>query len=735
MWAGRSNASVTAAIAAIIVTSLFLGLPAGVPSASAGDAPSPQGWAGSGWMPDTNVAANAAYDARPALATDANGNILMAYETAEAGNPDIVFTRSSDAGQTWSTPVSVAASATDEVLPDITTDPFSGRIFVTYQEGTAGATSILVSFSDNGGATWSVRTAFSCVVLCERPRIASEYWNGVSNRQYVVFAGEVGLNDWNWVIVGSTDQGDTWTFLYEGGTGATDVRSYPAITVQRGPDAIDRIVVFYRQGGTYPGSNLWLEWSQNYGASWSQGSWGVNVNSPITIAAAHDGSSLMIGYSTVAPANNIVWATDRDVRTPGSFTAWNWWVGRGYWPVLSVDGQGSTDTSIGGNYHLIAHDVGTNRVLYMRAPVTMQSQASWTPVAVISDEAADASDTYREKGLTAHVRGGTWYAFAAWADARNALSSSDDVWATTPGSRWTFATNPSGLEVVVDGAPQTTPFTRAFPAGTVHTVDASSPFASGPGYRSTFASWSDGGAQAHNLSIGTSDTTLTASYTTEVQLTVVSPHGGVIGDGWYAQGDTAFLQVVSPQDGPAGTRYAFTQWTGDASGLSLALLISMDVPKNVTANWKTQHLVTVTSSHGEVLGEGWYDQGATATLSLAAHEVTEDGKTWVFTGWSGDATGAGSAINVTVNTPMTLVANWREKGLLETSGGLLLLLIALLAAALLIVALFLRKRRKPQASHDPNLWQTGPPTAPTTPPTESPAGPPGKPPAGPPGPQ
>lgn len=687
-------------------------------------------------MPDANVAANASYDARPALTTDANGDILMAYESAQAGNPDILFTRSSDAGLTWSTPVGVGVSGSDEVLPDITTDPFSGRIFITYQEGIAGATSILVSFSDDGGTTWAARTAFACVVLCERPRIASEYWNGANNRQYVVFAGEIGLGDWNWAIVGSTDQGDTWSFLYEGGTAATDVRSFPAITVQHGPDSVDRVVVFYRQGVTYPGANLWHEWSQDYGATWFQGSWGVNVNSPITIAAAHDGSSLMVGYSTVSPANNIVWAIDRDVRTPGTFTTWNWWVGRGYWPTLSVDGQGSTDTTIGGNYHLIAHDVGGNRVLYMRAPVTMQSQAAWTPVAVITDEVADASDTFREKGLTAHVRGGTWYAVAAWADARNALTASDDVWATTPGSRWTFATNPAGLEVAVDGVAQTTPFTRAFPAGTAHTVDASSPFASGPGYRHTFASWSDGGAQAHSVSAGTVDTAISASYTTEVRLTIVSAHGGVIGEGWYPQGDSAFIRAVSPQDGPAGTRYAFTHWTGDASGLSLAVLLTMDVPKNVTANWKTQHLLTVTSAHGEVLGDGWYDQGATAMFTLAAREVTESGKSWLFTGWSGGATGTALSVNVTLDAPMSVTANWREKGLFETSAGILvLLLIALLAAVLLIVALFLRKRRKPQAAYEPNLWQTGPPTAPTAPPTESPTTPPGEPPTGPPGPQ
>ena len=45
--------------------------------------------------------------------------------------------------------------------------------------------------------------------------------------------------------------------------------------------------------------------------------------------------------------------------------------------------------------------------------------------------------------------------------------------------------------------------------------------------------------------------------------------------------------------GTSGTRYLFTQWTGDASGTSQkSNPILMDAPKTATANWKTQYKVT-----------------------------------------------------------------------------------------------------------------------------------------------
>ena len=74
----------------------------------------------------------------------------------------------------------------------------------------------------------------------------------------------------------------------------------------------------------------------------------------------------------------------------------------------------------------------------------------------------------------------------------------------------TFATSPSGLQLVLNGGSAATPFTRTVIAGSNNSVSAPSPQTlDGSSYG--FASWSDGGAQTHNI-IATSAATYSAVF-------------------------------------------------------------------------------------------------------------------------------------------------------------------------------------------------------------------------------
>src|SRR3712207_6682061 len=73
--------------------------------------------------------------------------------------------------------------------------------------------------------------------------------------------------------------------------------------------------------------------------------------------------------------------------------------------------------------------------------------------------------------------------------------------------RLTLATSPTGLQVVYDGMPGTAPVTRTTIAGSKHTIYAPSPQGG-----ATFVSWSDAGAQQHDVTVGTGDVTYTASF-------------------------------------------------------------------------------------------------------------------------------------------------------------------------------------------------------------------------------
>jgi PKD repeat protein len=74
----------------------------------------------------------------------------------------------------------------------------------------------------------------------------------------------------------------------------------------------------------------------------------------------------------------------------------------------------------------------------------------------------------------------------------------------------TFATSPSGLQLVLNGGSAATPFTRTVIAGSSNTITAPSPQTlNGSNY--AFASWSDGGAQTHVIT-ASSAATYTATY-------------------------------------------------------------------------------------------------------------------------------------------------------------------------------------------------------------------------------
>ena len=71
----------------------------------------------------------------------------------------------------------------------------------------------------------------------------------------------------------------------------------------------------------------------------------------------------------------------------------------------------------------------------------------------------------------------------------------------------TLASAPTGLQVVYDGTTAVAPLSRTTIVGSTHTVTAPT-----PQFGATFGSWSDGGAAQHNITVGTSNVALTATF-------------------------------------------------------------------------------------------------------------------------------------------------------------------------------------------------------------------------------
>ena len=156
-----------------------------------------------------------------------------------------------------------------------------------------------------------------------------------------------------------------------------------------------------------------------------------------------------------------------------------------------------------------------------------------------------------------------------------------------------------------------------------------------------------------------------ANWKTQYQLDVNSPYGVVDGAGWYDAdaNANATLDAEIVADG-TGTQYVFTGWSGDASGTALTSdSISMDTPKTATANWKTQYYLTVSSTHGDTKGTGWYDKNTNAYANLSSATVPgTTGVQYVFTSWGDAASGATSTSNpILMNNAKTATANWKTQ--------------------------------------------------------------------------
>jgi len=170
----------------------------------------------------------------------------------------------------------------------------------------------------------------------------------------------------------------------------------------------------------------------------------------------------------------------------------------------------------------------------------------------------------------------------------------------------TVATTPGGLTVTVDGTNYAAPVTFDWVAGSEHILDAPSPQAAGDGHsRSSFASWSDGGAQAHSITMPASDTTNTATYVTQYLLeTTVTPSGaGTITSDpvgpWYDAGQSVSLTAVT------NTGHRIHYWEGVDSATGKTAQVTMNDYHLVQASFipADYPYIVVTNNGGAAPGD------------------------------------------------------------------------------------------------------------------------------------
>ena len=118
----------------------------------------------------------------------------------------------------------------------------------------------------------------------------------------------------------------------------------------------------------------------------------------------------------------------------------------------------------------------------------------------------------------------------------------------------------------------------------------------------------------------------------------------------YNHGSTVEL-TAAPSAG-----YTFTGWSGDATGSANPLTVTMDGNKNITANFAINtYTLTITSVNGTVTkdpDQANYSHGSTVELT-----ATPSGG-YIFSGWSGDATGSANPLTITMDGNKNITANF-----------------------------------------------------------------------------
>lgn len=179
-------------------------------------------------------------------------------------------------------------------------------------------------------------------------------------------------------------------------------------------------------------------------------------------------------------------------------------------------------------------------------------------------------------------------------------------------------------------------------------------------------------------------TTVKANWRQENRLDLLSTVKGVslYGGGWHSNGKTVALIAEEQFETPnSDTKYVFDRWVSVgpntiiiANPQSPVTTITMDEPYVIEAKYKKSFLVNVWTPYGSATGNGFYDEGKVAQISILNPEIEVDPnqERKVFSGWNtGDARvlkleegqdlNAGQNLMLFVDKPVNVTASWKTQ--------------------------------------------------------------------------
>jgi len=192
-----------------------------------------------------------------------------------------------------------------------------------------------------------------------------------------------------------------------------------------------------------------------------------------------------------------------------------------------------------------------------------------------------------------------------------------------------------------------------YPAGTDVTITAT------PDNNYRFSGWTGDVSAGHEndnpLTIDMdSNKSLTANFIRQYNLTIAAGSGGTTdpSPGTYTY-DTGKAVTITAS---ANSGYRFSGWSGDASGTTNPITITMDSNKSVTANFIRQYTLTIAAGTGGTTnpspGTYTYDSGTQVSITATPNSGYQ------FSGWSGSASGTTNPISITMDNDKSVTANF-----------------------------------------------------------------------------
>jgi hypothetical protein len=448
---------------------------------------SPQGTPTSGWKTDTTVAGTTNDEVNPTMATYINsvtGAVTM-FVAAQKWDPIsnrwyMNLYRSDNRGSSWyswfygywQTPANRSM-----ILPSIAVSPYNGTVLVAVQSSAYNVSPWSLSndvqvwrININNPNDWQFYNVDADADEDRAPHLVTEYAFGSGNWLYMVYENYTTTDDRDLKVGRSTDWGMTWYTATLRGAGI-DASTYtePTIAYAQG-----NVYISYRHSSTYfANGHIDVSYSTDYGGSYTHITDISNVPSDASwpsidgshIGNWHNPATVMVAYEYNTSLTNhdilFAWSTDYGGNWTGGTGAFNQIATSSeseFMPRLAVDGMGTENGNIGGNFHLV-YRIGS-RLYYtqmqywdipvMLGPTPWAVYLGWsTPHGNITDTNAYCSYSYPTPAITTYIKtvGGViiWEPGVAWTDLRN---PSYDVYYTTPGTDFSITFTPSSQTVV-----------------------------------------------------------------------------------------------------------------------------------------------------------------------------------------------------------------------------------------------------------------------------------------------